>query len=106
MPSESGASSKHRPEFCLQGPWLLDRPLSRAMTTGGARLMSLPQQILVFAGEHQLTALVVQGRGHDHEAGRALRPKLRDGELRIERIARVDRLEEFCRRFGEGDQRV
>ena len=37
--------------------------------------MSLPQQILVFAGEHQLTALVVQGRGHDHEAGRALRPK-------------------------------
>src|SRR5262249_5826200 len=33
MPRESGASSKHRPRFYLKNPWLLDRPLSRAMTT-------------------------------------------------------------------------
>src|SRR5262249_6129673 len=32
MPRESGASSKHRPEFHLRGPWLLDRPLARTMT--------------------------------------------------------------------------
>src|SRR5262249_54597115 len=35
MPRESGASSKHRPCFYLKSLWLLDRPLSRAMTTEG-----------------------------------------------------------------------
>src|ERR1051326_309586 len=32
MPRESGASSKHRPKKYLKGLWLLDCPLSRAMT--------------------------------------------------------------------------
>ena len=27
MPRESGASSKHRPQFYLKSLWLLDRPL-------------------------------------------------------------------------------
>src|SRR5215471_1128772 len=35
MPRESGASSNHRPRFYLKSLWLLDRPLSRAMTTEG-----------------------------------------------------------------------
>ena len=35
MPRESGASSKHRPSLYLKSLWLLDRPLSRAMTTAG-----------------------------------------------------------------------
>jgi hypothetical protein len=37
MPRESGASSKHRPWFYLKSLWLLDRPLSRAMTTESYR---------------------------------------------------------------------
>src|ERR1700730_4316818 len=75
MPREGGASSTHQSQFCLKDLWLLDRPLSRTMTSDRLLPMSLAshrQQILVLAGEHQIAALVVQGRGHDHDAGRAL----------------------------------
>src|ERR1051326_8545591 len=41
MLRESGASSKHRQWFYLKERWLLDRPLARAMTTGGHS--ALPQ---------------------------------------------------------------
>src|ERR1044071_2277114 len=65
-----------------------------------------PQQIFVFAGEHQLAVLVMDGRGHHHNAGRALRDQRRDGELRIERVARIHAFEEFRRLFEEADQSV
>src|ERR1700756_1435148 len=44
MPRASGASSKHRPRFYLKGLGLLDRPLSRAMTSDGA-LPETPQPL-------------------------------------------------------------
>src|SRR3954469_6115809 len=55
----------------------------------------LAQQVFVFAGEHQLARLIVDGRRHHHNAGRALRDQRRDGERRIERVAGVDAFEKF-----------
>src|SRR3954447_21038042 len=53
------------------------------------------QQVFVFAGEHQLRVLIVDGRRHHHNAGRALRDQPRDGERRIERVADIDAFEKF-----------
>src|ERR1051326_5530850 len=50
MPRESGASSKHRPRFYLKSLCLLDRPLSRAMTSGGLSLRKVARH-LAAAGE-------------------------------------------------------
>src|SRR5436309_2743192 len=49
-----------------------------------------PQQILVLAAEHQFAVLVMDGRGHHHNAGRALRDQRRDGVRGIKRVARID----------------
>src|ERR1041384_755393 len=65
-----------------------------------------PQQIFVFAGEHQLAVLVMDGRGHHHNAGRALRDERRNGVRRIECVARIHAFEESARLLDEADQFV
>src|ERR1043165_2190225 len=69
-----------------------------------ARLLA--QQISVLAAEHQFAVLVMDGRGHDHNAGRALRDERRDGERRIERVADIDAVQEFRGLLDEADQRI
>ena len=46
MPRESGASSNHRPLFYLKDLWLLDRPLSRAMTNDDSLIYRLEVGVL------------------------------------------------------------
>src|SRR5204863_3660097 len=55
-----------------------------------------PQQILVLAAEHQFAILVMDGRSHHHNAGRALRDQRRDGEGWIKRVADIHALEKFA----------
>src|SRR4051794_19449746 len=62
------------------------------------------QQVLVLAGQHQLAVLVMDGRRHHHNAGRALRDQRRDGVCRIERVTGINALEEFRRLLDEADQ--
>src|ERR1044072_5554271 len=64
------------------------------------------QQVLVLAGEHEVAVLVMDGRSHHHNAGRALRDQLGDGERRVERVARIHPFEEFGRLLDEADQSV
>jgi hypothetical protein len=58
----------------------------------------------VLAREHQLGALVVNRRRHDHDPGRALGYQRGDDELGIERVADMDRREEPAGKLGERDQ--
>src|SRR5437763_8985005 len=69
-------------------------------------LRLFPQQILVLAAEHQFAVLVMDGRGHHHNAGRALREERRDGVRRIERVARIDAFEKFAGLLDEADELV
>src|SRR5437660_8223928 len=69
-------------------------------------LRLFPQQILVLAGKHQFAVLVMDGCRHHHNAGRALRDQCGDAVRRIERIARIDALEELARLLDEADQLV
>src|SRR6185436_8550633 len=64
------------------------------------------QQVLVLAGEHEVAVLVMDGRGHHHNAGRALRNEFGDGECGVKRVARVDPFQEFGRLLEEADQPV
>src|SRR5256885_3836843 len=48
------------------------------------------QEIFVLAGEHELAVLIMDGDADHDEASRALRDQLRDGEGRIECVARID----------------
>ena len=64
-----------------------------------------PQQVALGSLEAELAALVVNGRLHGDDAGRALRLEVRDGQGRVERVAGVDGLQELgC--FDEADQRL
>src|SRR5437763_117897 len=69
-------------------------------------LRLFPQQILVLAAEHQFAVLVMDGRGHHHNAGRALRDQRRDGVRRVERVANIHAFEESRRLLDEADQSV
>src|SRR4029079_16997622 len=64
------------------------------------------QQVFVFAGEYELARLIVDGRRHHHNAGRALRGQRRDDEDRIERVADMDAFEKLRRLFDEADQTI
>src|SRR5258707_4961206 len=68
--------------------------------------VALSEQIFLLAAEHQFVLLVVHCHRNCHHAGRALWGQRRDYEARIERIAGIDRLQEFARLLDEGDQRV
>ena len=60
----------------------------------------------MLAFHHQVAGLVVHGRAHDDHPGGAPRLERGDGERRVHRVARVDRLEEAGRLLEEGDQRL
>src|SRR5262249_57652858 len=73
MPRESGASSNHRPWFYLKGLWLLDRPLSRAMTRNcgtsrGDELVPLLDEVVVLV-HHRVPAY---DRAHARLVGAAV----------------------------------
>src|SRR5262245_59287352 len=75
---------------------------SRASILGPALL----QQVLLYPFHDQLALLVVYVGGEREHACRALRLEVRDHELRIERIPRIDRLEEARRLLDEADEGV
>jgi len=84
----------------------MPRSCSPRSSTVADRAAALAQQDLLLAGQHQLALLVVYRRGKGDDTGRALRRQIRNLEHRIERIAGIDRLQEFRRLLGKGDQRV
>src|SRR6266567_3528089 len=77
-------------------------------SSGGDRglRVALAQQIFLLAGQHELVLLVVDGDRDRHDSGGALRCQRGDAEARVERVAGVDRLQEFGRLLDEGNQRV
>src|SRR6266571_901417 len=64
------------------------------------------QEIAVLAFHHQLLVLVVDGDAQHHDARRAAGLERGDGEHRVERVARIDRLQKARRLIEEGDQRI
>src|SRR3546814_272620 len=64
------------------------------------------QQVFLLALEDQFAALVVDRRSHGDHPGRALRLQVDDFQHRVERIPRVDGLQEARRLLDEADQRV
>src|SRR6185312_6868892 len=66
----------------------------------------LPEQVFLLAAQHQLVLLVVDRHRDRHHPRRALRQEARHRQHRIERVAGIDRLQEFRRLLDKGDQRV
>src|SRR5205814_5256462 len=79
-----------------------------SQSSGGAdrRWIALFQQVFLLAAQHQVVVLVVHSYRDRHDPGRALRLQRCDGEARIERVAWIDRLQEFRGLLDERDQRL
>ena len=64
------------------------------------------EQIFLFAGQHEFALLVVHAHRDRDDSSRALRSQRRDRQARIERIAGVDRFQEFRGLLDKRDQRI
>src|SRR6185312_14777982 len=71
----------------------------------GMRMSVLqPEEIFVNAVEDEFGFLVVDGGAHRDDAGRVLRHQFGDLQRGIERVAGIDRLQEFRAYLDEADQ--
>src|SRR5262249_54551839 len=84
------------------------RPRRFFSLLSGRRLSGVApaQQDFLLAGENELALLVVEGGGEGDHTGRALRRQRGDLEHRVERVAGMDRPQEFRGLLDKGDQRV
>ena len=70
------------------------------------RRAAFSEQVFLFAGQHEFALLVVHGHRDRDDPGCTLRGQRRDRQTRIERIAGIDRFQEFRRLLDKRDQRI
>src|SRR5436190_21991998 len=87
LPNRMSTPSCFRTSRNARFPEMTGKTSSDFLVLFAVRLFA--QQVFVFAGEHQLAVLIVDGGSHHHNAGRALRDQRRDRQRRVERVPDV-----------------